>query len=403
MWRLPPLSSRSRNLYLLALCQALSLSCTLTVGLLGGIVGSRLAANPALATLPISCGILGTALGTVPAALLMRRIGRRRGFMLGALIAALSGVLAALALQLGSFALFCVATFGIGTNLAFAQQYRFAAAESVAPLMIPRAISLVLTGTLLGAFAAPALAALMADRVAGEQYVGSFLLVSAYALLALLLLSRLEDAPAGAASQDAPERGLGAIFKTPGFQLALVAAAVGYGIMSFIMTATPVSMHVVHGHGLTATAWVIQSHVLAMYLPSFVTGRLIARHGPAPVMLLGVAANLACIGLALAGHSVHDYWAALVLLGIGWNFLFVAGTSLLTRCYSASERFKAQAANDFAVFATSALGSFAAGFVLHRIGWHGVQIISLGAVLAIVLVLALNWRQAQRIAMHAPR
>lgn len=362
------------NVYLLALCQSLSVSCTLILGLLGGIVGAAIAPAPALATLPISCGIVGTAATTIPAALLMQRLGRRRGFTIGTLVAAVSGLLAAAAIALGHFGMFCVAGFGIGAHMAFAQHYRFAAAESVQPARVSQAISIVLLGTLLAAMLAPGLATWSANWIGTSLYSASFLALTALALTAAVLVQRAAPATHAAIGEHDAARPLRVILAQPGFVVAVVAAAVGYGVMSFIMTATPISMHVMDGHGLHDTAWVIQSHVLAMYLPSFFSGSLIHRFGPRRMMVAGILANLGCIGLGLAGRGVHDYWGALVMLGVGWNLLFVAGTTMLTGCYSPGERFKAQAANDFAVFTASAAGSFAAGSVLHTWGWQGVQL-----------------------------
>jgi predicted MFS family arabinose efflux permease len=373
------------NVYLLAACQSLSVSCTLTLGLLGGIVGTAIAPGPSLATLPISCGIVGTAITTIPAAMLMQRLGRRRAFTIGAMIAATSGMLAAAAIAVANFWLFCVAGFGIGAHMAFAQHYRFAAAESVIPVRVSQAISIVLLGTLLAALLAPRAATQSADWIEASRYSASFLLVSLFALGAAVLLQLAAPPPLASDTARDAARPLREILAQPGFIVAVVSAAVGYGVMSFIMTATPISMHVLDGHSLHDTAWVIQSHVVAMYLPSFFSGALIRRFGTHRMMLAGIAANLACIGLGLAGRGIHDYWGALVMLGVGWNLLFVAGTTLLTGCYSPGERFKAQAANDFAVFTSSAAGSFAAGIVLHRWGWSGIQ---LAAAPGLILILA---------------
>ena len=372
------------NVYVLAVCQSLSVSCTLFLGLLGGIIGAAIAPSAGLATLPVSCGIVGTAITTIPAALLMQRLGRPRAFAVGGIIATMAGLLAAAAIAAGNFALFCCAGFGIGAHMAFAQHYRFAAAESVIPARVSQAISVVLLGTLLAALLAPGLATQSSDWIASSRYSASFLVVSLLALGAAILAQFAAPATQPADLSSEPTRPLRSIVSQPRFLVAVISAAVGYGVMSFIMTATPISMHVMDGHSLDDTAWVIQSHVLAMYLPSFFSGVLIRRFGPRRMMLAGIAANIACIALGLTGRGIHDYWGALVMLGIGWNFLFVAGTTMLTTCYNSSERFRVQAANDFAVFSASAAGSFAAGSVLHTWGWQGVQ---LAAAPGLVLIL----------------
>jgi len=372
------------NVYVLAVCQSLSVSCTLFLGLLGGIIGAAIAPSASLATLPVSCGIVGTAMTTIPAAMLMQRLGRRRAFAVGAMIAAAAGLLAAAAISAANFAVFCIAGFAIGAHMAFAQHYRFAAAESVVSARVSQAISVVLLGTLLAALLAPGLATRSAGWIEASRYSASFMVVSLLALGAAILVQFAAPPDHSAETGSEPARPLKMIMAQPRFMVAVISAAVGYGVMSFIMTATPISMHVHDGHSLDDTAWVIQSHVLAMYLPSFFSGALIRRFGPRRMMLSGIAANIGCIVLGLAGRGIHDYWGALVMLGIGWNLLFVAGTTMLTGCYHRGERFKVQAANDFAVFSASAAGSFAAGSVLHAWGWQGVQ---LAAAPCLVLIL----------------
>lgn len=381
-----------RNLPILMACQCLATGGTVLVVTLGGIAGTALAPDPVLATAPMSLMVVGTAAAAVPAALLMRRVGRRRGFAWAALAAAGAALLGAAALWLQSFALLCLATLLIGGKIAFSQQFRFAAAESVAPAAAGRAVSMVLLGAVGGALLGPELATRGAGLVPGAAFAGSFLLLSVVFLLAALLLSCLaEPEPAAAAEDPAPARPLREVARQPLFLVAVLGGVVGQGVMTFVMTATPIAMHVVDGFGLADTAAVIRAHVLAMYLPSLASALLIARLGIPRLMALGVVALGATLAIALQGHEYLHYWWSLMLLGIGWNFLFVGGTSLLVQTYRPGERFVAQATNDFCVFGVAALGSLLAGSVVHLGGWEAVLWTSLPPL--IVMALALTWQR----------
>jgi MFS family permease len=363
-----------RNLIILFVAQVIAVSGTVLIVTIGGLVGAALASNPAFATLPLSIMVLGTAFATVLAAMLMRRIGRRLGFVAGAAIAAVAGFVSTYGLYLGSFAWFCAGVGLYGVNNAFVQQYRFAAAESVAPERASRAISTVLLGAIGGAFFGPLLATTGHDWVASHAYMGSMLAVGVLQIAACVLLLFLGEpyATTGASAAAPEERSLRRIVLQPTYLVAVLASVVGYGMMNLVMTATPLSMHAHDGHSLRDTAWVIQSHVLAMYVPSLFSGALIARIGTIRVLVLGVAALLATLLIGLTGHDLMHYWWALVLLGIGWNFLFVGGTALLVDTYQPVERFKAQAVNEFTVFGVSAAASLLAGSLIQTWGWNTV-------------------------------
>lgn len=363
-----------RNLGILLTCQCVATGGTVLVVTLGGIVGSSLAPDPAWATLPMSLMVVGTAAGTVPAAMLMRRIGRRRGFAAAALGAALASLLTVVALGLASFALLCLCTALIGVAVAFSQQYRFAAAESVAPARAGRAVSLVLVGAVGGAILGPLLVTVPdLARGAGSGFTGSFALLSGLFLLsALLLLGLAEGRPAESPMEPAVGRPLRLIAGQPLFVIAVLGGVVGQGVMTFVMTATPISMHVVDGFSLADTSAVIRTHVLAMYLPSLASALLIGWLGVGRLMAIGLVALTVTLVVALQGHGYLHYWSALLLLGVGWNFLFVGGTSLLVESYRPAERFTAQASNDFCVFGVAALASLLAGMVVHAVGWEGV-------------------------------
>ncbi|MCJ7501056.1 MFS transporter, partial [bacterium] len=345
----------NRNVILLSGSMALGMSSAPVIVLLGGIVGVALAPTPALSTLPVAMLVVGVALFTVPAALIMRITGRRKGFMAASLLAALACVIGIYAIHIQSFVLFCTVAFLIGGNLAFVQQYRFAAAESVEPVHVSRAVSIVLLGGVVAAFIGPELAKHTREMLPYGLYSGSFASLAALNLANITLLFFLKEPRTKEEKLAGDERPLGVVIRQPLYLTAVMAALVAYGVMSFIMTATPVSMHVIDDFSIEATAWVIQSHVMAMFIPSLFTGFLIGRYGLTKVMLGGITLMTFCVALALIDRHFIHYWAGLVLLGVGWNFLFIGGTTLLTRCYSPAERFKAQAVNEFTVFGFQAL------------------------------------------------
>ncbi|MEL7448991.1 MAG: MFS transporter, partial [Pseudomonadota bacterium] len=323
-----------RNLSILFFAQFAAATGSITLVTLGGIIGTELSAKPALATLPLSLMVVGTAASTIPAALLMRAIGRPLGSAAAAGTAVLAFLIGALSLKTGSFALLCLALTLNGVNLAFVQQYRFAAAESVSPDRVGRAVSIVLLASIGGAIAGPLLARTTRHLVAGTEYAGTMLSLAALmAVSAALLLFLNRDGHAAHQDTQAPTRPLREIVLQPLYVVAVMGGVAAYGIMSFIMTATPISMHVVDGFSIEETSGVIRSHVIAMYAPSLVSGFLIERFGVLRLMGVGAIAMLLTSVIGLAGHAMMHYWFALVLLGIGWNFLYVGGTTLLTRTY----------------------------------------------------------------------
>ena len=367
-----------RNVYVLAVAQALSAAGMMTVFLLGGILGSELAPLPQLATLPVSLTVVGLAATAIPAALLMERIGRRNAFVASAALAAVAALAVAWAVTQESFALLCCATTVLGANLAFQQQHRFAAAESVPPGRVSHAVSTVMIGTLAAAAIGPQLALAIKDLVPGREYAGSFVGVAVLCAAAALVLTQYEaGVPHARVALTGAARPLAQVVRQPMFLIAVAASVVSYAVMSFIMTATPISMHVHDHHSDTDTAWVIQSHLLAMYGPSLFSGKLIARIGVRTGMAAGLALMFACVSIDSAGRDLMHYWWGLVLLGVGWNLLFVAGTSLLTTTYLPAERFRAQAVNEFSVFGTQALASLLAGPAIHALGWRTLNLAAL--------------------------
>ena len=364
--------------------------------LLGGIIGTQLAPAPALATLPVSVLVAGVAASVLPAGALIHRFGRRAVFVGSALQAAAGCILAGYAIVAGRFWLFCAAAFLLGANNAVVMQYRFAATEYVETARASRAIAVVMTGALLAAWLGPELAVRTADLVPAAHYAGSFYAGTGLYLAAAILLSQIGAAPTHDAANPAPARRLGEIAAQPVFRVAVLAALASYTVMSFIMTATPISMHVVDGHDEVATARVIQVHLLAMYLPSLASGWIIARFGDRPVIVAGTLLMTVCVAIAtLAGHAVMHYGWALGVLGLGWNLLFIAATTMLTKTYRREERIQAQTLNDFLVFGAQAAASLLAGLAVTTIGWEQLNVATLPLLAAVlVATLAIGRRTA---------
>ena len=374
------------NLGVLGVAQALGLSAMSMMIFIGGLVGRELAPRPALATLPLALAIIGLAATTVPAALLARRLGRRRAFVIGALLATAAALVLALAVSRVSFALFCGAAVVLGMNGAFVQQYRFAAAESATPEYAGRAVAYVLVGGMVGGVLGPEVAK-RSRHLLEAEYAGGFLVLAALLALLALVVSRLRDNRAHLATPPpyrtpvagAPPEVRSAAasrLSAPGFGVAVLAAAVAYAVMSSIMTATPLHLSAA-GLPLDRTAIIIQSHVIAMYLPSLASGYIMDRLGIARVLLVGVVGMTASIAVGVYAASLPAFWAALVLLGLGWNMLFLGGTVLLARRAGGAERFRLQAINDFGVFGAQALASLSAGTALVLVGWDALNLAAL--------------------------
>ena len=381
---------QARNLVVLVSCQLISATATISLVTLGGIIGMTLTSNKAFVTLPLSLMVVAVASTAIPATMLMRRIGRRFGFVLASTFAAAGMFLGVFALKQSSFTLFCVATVMLGVNMAFTQQYRYAAAESVAPEYVARAISIVLLGPIGGAFLGKELATRGRDWIAGTDYAGTLAALGfLFVLQALLLLALREPAAHEEHENKRSDRPVLEIVRQPVFLIAVLGGVVAYGIMTLIMTATPLSMHLIDGHSLEDTSSVIRAHVLAMYVPSLFAGFLVERVGVTRMMMVGAAGLLATSIIGLQGHAFMHYWWALVLLGIGWNFLYVGGTTLLTYTYSMAERFRAQAVNEFLVFGMSASASLLAGTVMFYFGWTTLMLVPIPILLAIAAALVL--------------
>jgi MFS family permease len=374
-----------RNVAILGAAQALAASAGPLVTLAGGIVGQALAPSPMLATLPITSLVIGVATAAVPAAMFIRRVGRRTGFLTGAAVSVMASLLAARATAVGSFPMFCAATYILGASGAFAQQYRFAAAESVDARHTGRAVSMVLVGGIIAGALGPEIGR-RGRHLFGTEFSGAFVIVAVVQLVALGILTGLRMPPTATEVDTREQPPARAFFARPSFLLAVVAAASATAVMSFLMTATPISMHVHDHHSIDDAAFVIQSHVIAMFAPSLVTGWLVDRLGVSRMMTAGAVVIGGAIATTASGHSVASYWTGLVLLGLGWNLLFIGATVLLTQTLAPAERFRGQGLNDLGVFGSQAMASLASGAVLHRFGWASMN---LAAAPILVLVLLL--------------
>jgi MFS family permease len=386
------MNSTKRNVALLAACQAMLFTNNATLIAVNGLAGLALAPNMRLATLPVTCWILGGALATMPASLHMKRVGRKRGLTSGIFWGLAGALLCAAAMWQQSFWLLCLGTGVWGVYNAYGQYYRFAAADTASGDFKATAISLVLAGGLVGGILGPSTSRFTVDLLP-TRFMGAYLALIGFALVSLALLRFINIPSPTAAEQAASGRPLAEIAAQPRFIVAVLSGALGYGVMNFLMTSTPIAMGVC-GHPYGDAAFVISSHVVAMFAPSFVTGALIRRFGVLSVMLTGVLLNFATVGIALSGISVAHFWAALVTLGVGWNFLYIGGTTLLTETYRPEERAKAQGANDQAIFIMMALSSFTSGLTVTGAGWATVNLYALP--LVALIALAIGWYALRR-------
>ena len=381
------------QLLLLTLCQALFLTNNVTFIAINGLVGWSLAPLAWMATLPVTGYVVGAALSAMPVARLQARVGRKRSFQIGLIVAALSAALSALAVTLGSFWLLVSATVVAGFYSANGALYRFAGPELVAPAFKERALSWVLAGGVAGAFIGPNLASATRGWLA-VPFAGAYLALVGVALLGLVIMSFIRF-PAHVAPLPgaAAGRSLAELVSQPTFVVAVIAAALGYGVMNLLMAATPIAMQQCK-HPFDSAALVLEWHVLGMFVPSFFTGTLIKRFGALPVMGVGALLNLVCVVVALSGVELMQFLVALFTLGVGWNFLYTGGSTLLTQSYRPEEKNRAQGVMDTCVFWTMALSSFSSGALITTQGWTWLN---LGSLIPITLVsTALLWLHLQR-------
>ena len=379
---------------LLSLCQALLVTGNVLLIAVSPLIGASLAPSASWSTAPVATQWLGLMCATIPASLIMARLGRKRGFILGNLVGLVGALLAVQALIGERFGLFLLATWLIGIGIGFGQLYRFAAVEAAPTPMRDRAIGLVMGGGVLAAFAGPWLARV--SRELGEvPFLGSFVGLAALYALALVVLMLTQLPPASRTHGEGTALPLGKILRQPGFIVAVSAAMVGYGVMNLAMTATPLAMAGA-GHHFNHVSMTIQWHVVAMFLPSFFTGHLATRFGAKQVIVAGclllvASALVAQLGISLAGFNV-----ALILLGLGWNFTFLPATGLLTESYRPVDKARTQAANEFLVFGTAAITALLAGPLVSGLGWATLNLVLIP--IALVPLAVLVWQHRTRLA-----
>lgn len=363
-----------RQVLILASSQSLYQTVSIIVMTIGGLAGANISNTPILATLPIASMFLGTALMMFPASMLMAHIGRRKGFLFGAFLGVIGGIIAAIGIFYSSLTFLALGTLCVGAYQSFAQFYRFAASEVADDAFRSRAISWVMAGGVVAALIGPTLARFGGPLFQHLEYIGSFLIISIISLVAMGILSSLHIANTIEQKSDfTAGRPWQKIVFQPTYLVALFGAVTGYGIMILGMTATPIAMRHSH-HELGTITTVIQLHVLGMFLPSFFTGHLIARFGVLKIMFAGLILFACYIGFSLSGIQFASFAISLILLGVGWNFLFIGSTSLLTGTYTAAEKAEAQAINDMTVFAVGLICSFSAGALLDLFGWEAMNI-----------------------------
>lgn len=384
-----------RNVVLLASCQALMMSVMSMSIATTPVVASGMLIDKAWATLPLFLIQTGIMVATIPASLIMARIGRRNGFLIGALIGIASGLIYTWSIFRQDFELLCIGSFLQGSAIAVAWYYRFAAADAAPPLARAKAISFVLIGGVVSGTLGPEVAKLAKDMFAPVTYAGIYVVFSIFAAMVVGILFALRLPPVAVEKSDGG-RQLSEIARQPAFVVAVLSSLLGYGMMTVLMAATPLAM-LGCGFGFSDGATVIQFHSLAMFLPSFFTGSLINRFGVLRIIATGGLLQAACFMVALSGVAYENFMVANILLGLGWNFCFIGGSTLLTTTYRPAERAKTQAAHDFLVYATTAVAAGIAGIIQAKAGWEVVNMSSMPFTLIIVAAaawLALRLRQA---------
>jgi len=375
----------NKNLWIITASQIFSFTPAPVNIFLSGIIGSTLSPIKSLQTVPTSLMIVGVAIFSFFAAKIMSRIGRKAGFLYAAFFSTFSVLLAGYAVWDKNFYLFCLACFFIGNGMAFTHQYRFAAAESVEKSLIPKALSIIMLATIFSALLGPNIANFNKDLISGHLFVGSYLSLAVLTFIPVLFLAFYSPKAEPERVKEYKGRGYFELISQPKFLQAVVSAAFAYAVMSFLMTATPINMHIVEYYSLNKTGIVIQLHIVSMFLPSLITGKLLKKFGHSKIMYMGVTFFILTILLSFLQPSFLNYLFSLVFLGIGWNFLYLSGTGLLILSYEEEEKFKAQGFNDILVFSTQALASLSAGYMLSMTSWKTMNIITVPFLILIVL------------------
>ena len=374
------------NLVVLTLSQIFSFTAAPVTVFLSGIIGSQISPLKSLSTLPMSISVVGIAIGAIFASKLMSITGRKVGFIVASIGNTLVSILAAYSIFIQSFSIYCVANFFLGMGMAFTHQYRFAAAESVSKDKVPRAISIILLGGIVSAFIGPSVANFSKDLFSNHMYIGSYLSLAALTFLPTIFFLFYKNTSKIELSFKYSGRSYLELVSQPRFLQAVISSAFGYAIMTFLMTGTPLSMHVMDGISLNKTSIVIQIHVACMFLPSLIAGNLVKKIGHSKMMYVGVGLYCITVVISLFDQSFLNYMLALVFLGFGWNFLFISGTSLLVLTYKEEEKYRAQGFNDFVVYSVHALGSLSAGVLIVLTNWKIMNLICIPLIIVIILI-----------------
>ncbi len=374
------------NLIVLTLSQIFSFTAAPVTVFLSGIIGSQISPLKSLSTLPMSISVVGIAIGAIFASKLMSITGRKIGFIVASIGNTLVSILAAYSILIQSFSIYCVANFFLGMGMAFTHQYRFAAAESVSKDKVPRAISIILLGGIVSAFIGPSVANFSKDLFSNHMYIGSYLSLAALTFLPTIFFLFYKNTSKIELSFKYSGRSYLELVSQPRFLQAVISSAFGYAIMTFLMTGTPLSMHVIEGISLNKTSIVIQIHVACMFLPSLIAGNLVKKIGHSKMMYVGVGLYCITVVISLFDQSFLNYMLALVFLGFGWNFLFISGTSLLVLTYKEEEKYRAQGFNDFVVYSVHALGSLSAGVLIVLTNWKIMNLICIPLIIVIILI-----------------
>ena len=388
--------SPKRTVARLAVCQMLLLSNGILMAAVGALAGYALAPSPRLATVPAVTYVLGAAISTLPASLFMKRRGRRAGFLLGSSLGMAGGAVGAIAIALHSFTLLLAGTFLCGIYNAFGQYYRFAAADAAPPDWQSRAISLTLAGGIFGGFIGPAVGRFTRNLVE-PQFLASYAALAVFALASFVIAAGLSFPEQSAEERHGTGRPLGVILRQPAVVVAVLAAAVGYGVMNLLMSVTPLAMDLCCHHPFADATFVLQWHVIGMFAPSFFTGGLIRRVGVLNVLLAGAALMFVCVAIAMSGVTLMHFWWALTLLGVGWNFLYIGGTMLLTEAHRPAEKAKVQGVNDSLVFAVMVSSSLTSGVVVTGTGgWAMLTRLTVPFLAVTALATSILWIREHR-------
>ncbi len=374
----------NKNVWLLFASNAFAFSVAPVTVFLSGIIGTSISPIKSLSTLPMSLSIVGTAIFIIAASKIMSITGRKKGFIFSSITTSLFALLAAYSVLKQNFILYSFSCFCLGFGMAFAHQYRFAAAESVDKKQAPKAISLLLFAGILSALLGPNLANFGKNIISEGLYVGSYLCLSLLTLSSIIFLIFYKENKIINNKKNLKGRSVLELMSQPRFLQALVSSSFAYAVMSFLMTATPISMHIHDNMSLNNTSFVIQLHIISMFLPALITGNLIKKYGHSKIMYFGVLFFIFTIILSYFDQTVINYLFSLVFLGLGWNFLFISGTSLLVLNYKEEERFRAQGFNDFIVFSIQATASLTAGIVLSFTSWKIMNILCIPFLIIII-------------------